>query len=57
MSQKVRCVTTDDTDLLTIGKVYDVLKIDADGDIWIEADNGNEFFMFPCECEFVTEEK
>lgn len=40
-------------DFLTIGKLYEVIKIDTDGDIWIIDDTGDAYFMYPRECEVV----
>lgn len=49
---KVKC--TSDIDFFTNGKIYEVYKIDNDGDIWVKQDDtGHQFFMHPRECEFV----
>lgn len=47
---KAKCIV--DIECFTLNKVYDVVEIDADGDIWVEADDdGDRFFMFADECE------
>jgi hypothetical protein len=52
MNQKARCIAIEvgQSDL-TIGKVYDVIDIDPEGDVWIIGDCGDRFFMYPSECE------
>lgn len=51
---KVKCVRIElGSSCLTVGKVYDVIAVDEDGDIWIIGDVGDEFFMYPRECEVV----
>jgi hypothetical protein len=50
---KVKCVDTCEDPSFTPGKTYDVLSIDADGDIWVFDDSGHEYFFYPEECEIV----
>lgn len=50
---KVKCIS--EIAYFTKDKVYDVVDIDNDGDIWVEDDQGDAFFMFPDECEVVEE--
>lgn len=50
--QKVKCMTKDDGEF-TFGKIYDVDRVDSDGDIWVIADDGNPFFFYRDEVEFV----
>ena len=47
---KAKCIVNYDADL-TYEKVYDVIRIDEDGDVWIIDDSGDEYFMYPSECE------
>lgn len=37
----------------TVGKVYDVIRVDHEGDIWVTDDDGHEFFLYPDECVYV----
>lgn len=50
---KAKCIV--DIEYFTLGKVYDVVEIDADGDVWTVDDRGYPFFMFADECEVVSE--
>lgn len=51
----MRVICTVDTQYFTIGKVYDVTRVDHDGDFWTVDDMGDMMFLFPDECEVVNE--
>lgn len=47
---KAKCIA--DIACFTLNKVYNVVEIDEDGDIWVKADDdGDRSFMFADECE------
>lgn len=50
---KAKCIV--DIDYFTLGKFYDVVEIDEDGDVWTFDDRGYPFFMFPEECEVIRD--
>jgi hypothetical protein len=53
---KVRCIKIEcGDDVLTVGKVYDILRIDSDGDIFIIADDGERYFLYPSEAEILED--
>lgn len=51
---KVKCISEEDPSF-TLGRLYDVLSIDSEGDIWVFDDGGYEYFFYPEECEVVEE--
>lgn len=40
---------------VTIGKVYTIIEIDSDGDLWVKDDGYENFFLTPSEVELVNE--
>lgn len=49
--KQVRCI--ENIRYFTKDRIYQVNWIDADGDIWVQDDDGDEMFMYPDECEEV----
>lgn len=54
MKQLAMC-TAADIPYFTLGKVYVVDRIDADGDVWTIDDTGDTMFMYASECKFVNQ--
>jgi hypothetical protein len=53
----VKCWIEDSEQIwLTIGKEYNVIKIDEDGDYWVLDDNRNKAVLLPSEIEILKHE-
>lgn len=51
---QAECIT--DIEFFTKGEIYSVTHIDADGDIWVEADDeGHPMFFYPRECRLIED--
>lgn len=55
---KVKCVQIDiGNGRLTIGRIYEIDRIDYAGDIWIKEDDiGDSYFLYPHEAEIISED-
>lgn len=51
---KAKCIVN--IPYFTNGQIYDVTRIDSDGDIWVEEDDdGHPMFLYPEECEVIDD--